>query len=171
MWPWSLTHDHFKFCSHLCIKIGVTVRKLSIRQFFGPYYIEIWRMILKKRTLKNGRMTLKNNRAAILRHFKLCASFRSYLLAQTGVTARKPSNWGKIGLTNVTLTFNLWPWTCAWPSLLLMIITPENVMKGENWNVTYWAGGVKRRLYISLPNINQLIFKPASLYFVVHSCI
>ena len=40
-------------------------------------------------------MTLKNNRAALLRYFKLCASFRSHLWIQVGVTVRKRPIWVK----------------------------------------------------------------------------
>ena len=39
--------------------------------------------------LEISRMTLKNNRAHLLCYFKLCASFRSHFLIQTGVTVRK----------------------------------------------------------------------------------
>ena len=39
---------------------------------------------------------LKNNRAALLCYFKLCASFRSHWLIQTAVTVRKRPIWVKI---------------------------------------------------------------------------
>ena len=50
-------------------------------------------------------MTLKNNRAPLLCHFKLCASFCSHRWFQTWVTV-------KIGdvLSRVTLKFDRWPW-------------------------------------------------------------
>ena len=38
---------------------------------------------------------LENNRAPFLRYFKLCASFRSHLSIQTGVTVRKRPIWVK----------------------------------------------------------------------------
>ena len=41
-------------------------------------------------------MTLTNNRAPPLHHFKLCASFNSRQWIQTRVTVRKRPNWGKI---------------------------------------------------------------------------
>ena len=47
------------------------------RHFFIPCDHEIWRM------------TLKNNRAPLLYHIKLCASFQSHGWLQTGVTVRK----------------------------------------------------------------------------------
>ena len=54
----------------------------------------------------------KNNRAHLLCHFKVCASFRSHLWIQTGVTVRKRSIWVKIVdfLARVTLKFNQCPW-------------------------------------------------------------
>ena len=57
-------------------------------------------------------MTLKNNRAPLLCHLKLCASFRSHWWIQTGVTARKHLIWVKIDdfYRRVTLKFDVWPW-------------------------------------------------------------
>ena len=57
-------------------------------------------------------MTLDNNRAPLLYHIKLCASFQKHLLSQTWVTVRKRSIQVKIGnfFTRVTLKFDGWPW-------------------------------------------------------------
>ena len=57
-------------------------------------------------------MTLKNNRAPLLCYIKLCASFQSHRLIQTGVTVRKCSIRVQIGdfLSRVTLKFERWPW-------------------------------------------------------------
>ena len=57
-------------------------------------------------------MTLKNNRAPLLCYFKLCASFRSHLCIQTGVTVWKRSIWVKFDdfYSRVTLKFDGWPW-------------------------------------------------------------
>ena len=80
---------YFKLCvsfhSHWCIQTGVTVRKTpnlgQIRRFLEPCDLEIWRM------------TLKNNRAPLLCHFKLCASFRSHwwIQIQTWVSPETPN--------------------------------------------------------------------------------
>ena len=51
---------------------------------FGPCDLQIWRI------------TPKNNSAHLLCHFKVCASFRSHLWIQTGVSDRKCSIWVKI---------------------------------------------------------------------------
>ena len=68
--------------------------------FFVPCDPTIWQM------------TLKNNRAAVLCYFKLCASFRSHLWIKSAVMVRKNSNWGKrcfdlcdLDLLSLTFTF------------------------------------------------------------------
>ena len=68
-------------------------------------------------------MTLKNNRASLLKDIKLCASFHHHIWIQIGVTVRKSSRWF---MTSVTLTFDLWPWPFVWTSLLSLVIAPEN---------------------------------------------
>ena len=75
-------------------------------------------------------MTLKNNRAPLLSIIKLYASFHHHMWIQTRVTVRKRLSWV---LTSVTLTFDLWPWTFAWTSLLSLVITPENFMMKRWW--------------------------------------
>ena len=85
------------------IQTEVTVRKRTIRlkidNFSVPSDLEIWQM------------TLKNNRAPHLCCFKLCASFQSHGLIQTGVTVWKPPTWVKIDyfFCCVTLKFGGWP--------------------------------------------------------------
>ena len=55
---------------------------------------------------------LENNRAPLLRCFKLCVSFHSHWWIQTGVTVRKRPIWVKIDefFSRVTLKFDRWPW-------------------------------------------------------------
>ena len=57
-------------------------------------------------------MTLKNNRAPLLLHFKLCASFRSHWWVQTWVTVRKRPIWVKFNdfHSRVISKFDAWPW-------------------------------------------------------------
>ena len=71
----------------------------QIQQFLAPCDLEIWRM------------TLKNNWAPLLCHFKLCVSFRSHWWIQTGVTVQKPPIWVKLNdfQRHVTLKFDRWP--------------------------------------------------------------
>ena len=70
------------------------------RQFFVPCDLEIWWM------------TLKNNRAPPLYYIKLCASFKSHMWFQTGVTVRKRLIRIQIDnfLSHVTLKFDVLPW-------------------------------------------------------------
>ena len=72
----------------------------QIRRLLEPCDLEIWRM------------TLKNNRAPLLCYFKLCASFRSHLWIQTGVTVLKRPIWVKFDhfFSLSTLKFDGWPW-------------------------------------------------------------
>ena len=95
----------------------------QIRRFLEPCDLEIWRM------------TLKNNREPLLCCFQLCAWFHCHMWIQTGVRVRKRLSWV---LTSVTLTFDLWPWSFAWTSLLTMVITSENFMM-----IRWWEHGEK----------------------------
>ena len=90
----------------------------QIRRFLEPCDLEIWRM------------TLKNNRAPLLSIINLHASFHYHMWIQTGVTVRKRLS---LVVTSVTLTFDLWPWSFAWTSLLSLVITPENFMMIGWW--------------------------------------
>ena len=94
VWPWqTIGHIFYATSSfvHHFVAIGDFKLELQsrnahlgqIRRFLEPCDLEIWRM------------TLKNNRAPPLRYFKLCASFRSHLCIQTGVTVRKRPIWVK----------------------------------------------------------------------------
>ena len=69
-------------------------------QFFSPCDLEIWCM------------TLKNNRAPLLYHIKLCVSSKIHRWIQTEVTLRKRSIRVRINnfLSLVTLKFDGWPW-------------------------------------------------------------
>ena len=80
------------------------------RCVFDPCDLEIWWM------------TTKNNRAPLLCHFKLCASFRIRLWIQIVATVRKCPNGGyylDIG------ELDRWPWSFAWSSHLSMVISPK----------------------------------------------
>ena len=97
---------YIKLCPfqiHLWIETEVTVRKRSIWVKIGDFFVlcdlEIWWMILE------------NNRAHLLYHTKLCASFPIHRWIQIGVTVRKHSIWVKIGhfLSCVNSKFDRWP--------------------------------------------------------------
>ena len=87
------------FQIHPWIQTEVTLRKRSIRvkigDFFVPCDLEIWWM------------TLENNRAPLLYHTKLCASFQIHRWIQIGVTVRKRSILVKIGIFSRVTFSNL----------------------------------------------------------------
>ena len=109
-WPWKTIGHLFNatssFVHHFVstgeFKLGSpeTPNLGQIRRFLEPCDLEIWRM------------TLKNNRAPLLSYCKLCASCRSHLCIQTGVTVRKRPIWVKFDdfQSRVTLKFGGWPW-------------------------------------------------------------
>ena len=76
-------------------------------RFFSPRELEIWWK------------TMENNRAPLLYHAKLCASFQSPGWIQTGVTVRKRPNLGQNQwfISRVTLKFYRWPWHNRTPLL------------------------------------------------------
>ena len=129
------------FHRHLWIETGVTVWKhriwVKIGNFFVPCDLEIWWM------------TLKNKRAPLPCHIKLCASFHHHMWIQTGVTVRKLLNWV---LTSVSLTFHLWPWPFVWTSLLSMV-TPENFMIIQWWEHSE-KGATDRQTYRWMDGLN-----------------
>ena len=94
-------------------------------RFFSPCDLEIWWM------------TLKNDRAPLLHHIKLCASFQIYQSIQTEVTVRKHSIGVKIGdfLSRVTLKFDGWPWK----TIGHLFYTTSSFMPKPwvNWNWSY----------------------------------
>ena len=100
------------FCSHQWIKLELRPGNAQVGTksaiFLSPVTL----------------ITLKDNRAPLLSYFKLCASFRSHLCIQTGVTVRKRPNWGKICFDLCDL--DLWPSPFAWASRLSMVITLKN---------------------------------------------
>ena len=93
---------HFKSIGEF--KLEFKVSKYSIRvkicEFFVLCDLEIWWM------------TLKKNRAPLLYHVKLCASFQSHRWTQTWGTVRKRSNRVKNGdfFSHVTSKLDWRPW-------------------------------------------------------------
>ena len=121
-WPQKIMEDLFyitsSFVHHLKPLSEIKLESLAGNAQFGsksalfdPLDLEIWWM------------AIKNDKAPLLRYIKLCASFQNHQWIQTGVTVRKRLSWV---MTSVTLTFDLWPWSFAWKSLLSLVIIPEN---------------------------------------------
>ena len=128
-WPWkTIGHLFYRTSSfgHDFVSIGEFKLKLqsgnpqfgSKSTIFEPCDLDIWRM------------TLKNNRAPLLRNIKFYVSFHHHMWIRPGVTVRKRLSWV---MTSVTLTFDLWPWTFAWTSLLSLVITPEMFVMIRWW--------------------------------------
>ena len=110
-WPWkTIGHlfyitssfwHHFKSISEWKLELQSRNAQFGSKSaIFVPCDLEIWWM------------TLKNNRAPLLYHVKLCASFQIHWWIQTGVTVRKPPIRVTIGdfLSPVNLKFDGWPW-------------------------------------------------------------
>ena len=100
LWPaiWCMTLKkrapllcYFKLCasfrSHQWFQTGDTVRKRPIWVKIDNFFSCL--------TLKFDVWPWKNNKAPVLCHFKLCASFRSHWCIQTWVTVRKRPIWVK----------------------------------------------------------------------------
>ena len=129
-WPWkTIGHLFYATSSFVHHFVAIGEFKLELQSgnaqfglkstnFGGRCDLEIWWM------------TLKNNRAPLLRNIKLCESFHHHVWIQTGVT-----DWKRLSsvLTSVTLTFDFWPWPFAWISLWSSVITPENFMMIRWW--------------------------------------
>ena len=101
-------------------------------QFFGLYDLEIWWM------------TSKINRAPLLCHCKLCASFHNHMCIHTGVTIQKCPNWDKICFDLCDLDH--WPLTLTFcmDIILSMVITPENFI------MTQWQEHIELQVIPSL---------------------
>ena len=85
------------FHSHGWIHAGITVQKRSIwvkissTRLLQAYVFQQGPNLVKTGAF-SSRVTLKfDNRAPLVCHFKLCASFHSHLLIEVGVLVRKPS--------------------------------------------------------------------------------
>ena len=72
---------------------------------------------------------LKHNRAPLLCHIKLCASFHSHQGIQTRVTVRKHPNWGKICFDLYDL--DLWPLTLTF-HIKIIFLNGNNSRKFHN---------------------------------------
>ena len=86
-WPPKIKGHCYAISSFVYHFIGISKFKMEIKsgnakfgsksKIFVPCDLEIWQM------------TLKNDRATLLCHLKLCASFHSHLWIQISVTIRK----------------------------------------------------------------------------------
>ena len=135
MRPWNLTYDLEKTIGHIfCASssfvhhfIEVCEFKLEVQsgntQFwsksaiFAPCDLETWRM------------TMENNRATPLCHFKLCAAFHSHWSYQTGITVRKCPIWVKFGDFFYLCDLDLWPLTLTFLHGSPVMVSPPPKMQ------------------------------------------
>ena len=109
-------------CSHWWFQTWVTVRKHSLWVKIGDFFVLC--------ELKISQMTLNNNRTPFRSHFKLCASFCSYLLNQTIVTNQNCTDWG-----NFWHFCDLDIWSLTW--IFCMGITSFNDKYSTSFNDKY----------------------------------
>ena len=113
---------YFKLCGSLCshwwIQTGITVRKrltwVKIHDFLA-----VWPWNLTD-DLEKIIEHLFCATSSSVHHFIIICEFKLELRL----------SWV---LTSVTLTFDLWPWSFAWTSLLSLVITPKNFMMKRWW--------------------------------------
>ena len=108
-WPWK-TIGHLFYTTSSCVHFKsiceLKLKLQSINAQFGSksaIFCPVWPWNLMD--------DLGNNRAPLLYHTKLCASFPIHRWIQIGVTVRKHSIWVKIGnfLSCVNSKFDRWP--------------------------------------------------------------
>ena len=92
------------FQMHWWIQTGVTVQKSTLNSGQNWRYFILCDLVI-------WWMTLENNRAPLLYHIKLCASFQSHRLSQTWVTVRKRSIRVKIGNFFAPCDLEIWQMT------------------------------------------------------------
>ena len=112
IWQTTLKNDrapllcYLKICEsfhcHLCIQIGVIVRKRQFGSKSGIF------CPMRPWNLTNDLEKQKDNSSYYL---KICASFHCHLWIQTGVAVQKRPIWVEIGnfLSHATLKFDEWP--------------------------------------------------------------
>ena len=102
IWPWKIIR-HLFYATSRFVHYIITIGEFKLQLQSGNAQFGSKLAILVLRDLEIWQMTLINNRAALICHIKLCASFPRNMWIQTGVTFRKRLN---CVLTSVTLTFD-----------------------------------------------------------------
>ena len=108
---WFISIGFSKFHDFSMI-LKIFQSSMTFHDFSGKFYFSRFSRPCGNPDLTIRQMTLKNNRAPLLCYFKLCASLRSHMWIQTGVTVWKCPIWVKIDncLCRVTLKFDGWHW-------------------------------------------------------------
>ena len=110
-WPWNTIGHLFYTTSSLGI---ISNPSVNSNFSYSPETLNSGenQQLLVPCDLEIRWMTLKSNRAPLLYHIELFASFQIHRWIQTRVTVRKRSNRVQIGnfLSHVTLKFDKWTW-------------------------------------------------------------
>ena len=94
VWPWKKGHLFYATSSFVHHFVAISDFKLEIQSGNGQFGSKLT-IFFSCLTLKFDVWPWKNNKAPVLCHFKLCASFRSHWCIQTWVTVRKRPIWVK----------------------------------------------------------------------------
>ena len=104
-------------------------------RFFSPCDLEIWLM------------TLKNNRALLLFHFKLCASFRSHWWIKTWVSPETP-NLGQIRWFLEPCDLKIWRMTLKNNRAPLLFYFKLRASFRSHWCIQTWFTVRKRPIWV-----------------------
>ena len=104
LWTWpSKILGHLFYTMSSVVHYFISIGEFKLELWSGNSKFKSKSAIFVPWGLKLWLMTLKNNRAALLSHIKLCASFHRHMWIETGVRVRKQLNWA--------LTLRPWPLT------------------------------------------------------------
>ena len=121
-WPWkTLGHLFYATSSFVHHFVAIGEFKLELQSGnaqFGSKLMIFWAVWPWNLT-----DDLEKRQGTSPKQPKLYVSFHNHMWIKTGGTVWKRLSWV---MTSVTLTFDLWPWTFAWTSLLSLVITPDN---------------------------------------------
>ena len=110
----------------------------QIRRFLEPCHLEIWWM------------TLKNNRAPLLCHFKLCAAFRTHWWIQTGVNSPETPNLGQIWRFLEPCDLEIWRITLQNNRAPLLCHFKLCVSFYTHWWIQIWVTVRKRSIRVKI---------------------
>ena len=126
---------HLFYATSSVVRRIISIGELKLEVQFGNAKLGSNVAILCPMLYSNLTDDLKNKRSPLLCHIKIFALFHPHMWVQTGVMVRK---WLNGVLTSVTLTFDLWPWSFAWTSLLQMVLTENWKFHNDTMMGTWW---------------------------------
>ena len=127
VWSWNLMDDLENQLATFSMLLQALWIQTRVTVWKSPIWVKI-SYFLPRLSLKFDGWPPKT----IAHSLCATASFVHYFVAICEFKLELQSENAQFGvnfiLTSVTLTFDLWPWSLAWISVLSMEITPENVM-------------------------------------------